>query len=247
MNDPRPRPAPPRSRHLPRHASTGARAGAAGAAVLAIALLPALACGNNDRLVLERAATTSTTTATGSTGSAGSPGPTVPPPTATAPTATPPTGPRVPPGTFPTGAQLVVTFTFAAAGDRVLNPYVAVWIEDEAGTLVKTVALHLQSGDGSLYLQALRRWFQVSGTSPSQREFPMSSPTRPPGEYSVLWDGTGADGAPVPNGRYYVCIEAVRDGGPHELIREPITIGLGPVQVGLPPALELTAASATLM
>lgn len=253
MNDPLPLPLPlplPRRRsstpahRLRRAVRTAARPGAT-AAVLTIALLPGLACGNNDRQVLERAATTSTTAGTTApvTPPSGAPPATAPPATA----ATSPPPPEVPPGTFPTGAQLAITFTFAATGERVLNPYVAVWIEDATGTLVRTVALHVQSGEGTLYLQALRRWFQVSGTTPAQRDFPLSSPTRPPGEYAVVWDGTGADGTPVPNGRYFVCIEAVRDGGPHELIREPITIGLGPVQLGLPPAQELTAASVSLL
>ena len=46
-----------------------------------------------------------------------------------------------------------------------------------------------------------------------------------PGVYNVVWDGRDEKKALVPLGDYYVCIEAAREHGPYELIRESVAIG----------------------
>lgn len=149
---------------------------------------------------------------------------------------------------FSASDELAVSFTFATAdgGFRVHNPYVAVFIEDAAGALVRTIDLSIESsGKGLRYLHELHRWYRAANGGADLIET-MSSATRVPGTYSVVWDGRDEKKVLVPKGDYYVCIEASRERGPYEIIREPITIGSGaftknPVDSG-----ELQGASVAL-
>jgi len=140
---------------------------------------------------------------------------------------------------------MLIAFTYAASGGRVRNPYVAVWVEDEAGELVDTVALWFkQSQKGLRWLSDLRRWYSVDGSSATVDT--VSSATRTPGSYQVAWDVTDLDGNQVPAGQYYVCIEAAREHGPYSLIREAITLAEGMAATDLADDGELSAASVAL-
>ena len=54
--------------------------------------------------------------------------------------------------------------------------------------------------------------------------FQIAQPTRPPGQYSVLWDGKDDHGKPLKPGTYTVLIEAVREQGGYGLIRKQIKL-----------------------
>lgn len=145
-------------------------------------------------------------------------------------------------------AQMKIDFTYAAAatGGRVNNPYIAVWLEDASGALVRTVSLWYKSNE-SKYLQELRRWYtdnrtrvSAGGTDGTRTA---SGATRLPGSYSVTWDGKTDTGTQAPQGEYFVCIEAAREHGPYELIRESVTLGTSGLTKALAPNGELTAAS----
>lgn len=154
----------------------------------------------------------------------------------------------VPGTTLPTGAEFVVDFNYTAqgSGGSVENPYVAVWVEDREGELVATVALwFLQSEKGLKWLSDLRRWSTVDGSDAAISA--ISSATRPPGQYSVIWDGTDTDGSLVPQGEYYIAIESAREKGPYSLIREPITLGAEPFTQAIEPEGELTDAAVSLI
>lgn len=149
-------------------------------------------------------------------------------PSAAAPPAssTPPTGASMPGA--PGGAPVTIAFTYKATADSgpagrgggpVRNPYVAVWVEDGAGTLVKTVALwHLQGRDN--WLNELRRWYQVSGGKDTG-----SSATRSAGSYQVAWDRTDLQGAKTSLTSAYVCLESAREHGPYSLVRQRVDLG----------------------
>lgn len=142
---------------------------------------------------------------------------------------------------LPASAVLKVDFTFAAAagGGRgpARNPYIAVWIESTGEEMVSTLAIwHMQQNER--WLHELKRWYTVSGGFEVN-----TGPTRVPGTYSLQWDGVGREGAKVPSGNYYLCIEAAREHGPYELIREPVVLGAEAVSKQLTPQGELTAAS----
>jgi len=142
---------------------------------------------------------------------------------------------------IPASAKMTISFTFAMGGDQgggpARNPYVAVWIEDTGEEMVNTLAVwHLQQNER--WLHELKRWYTVSGGYEVN-----TGPTRVAGDYTVIWDGTGREGGKVSEGRYFVCIEAAREHGPYELIREPVTIGTTAVTKDLLPSGELTKAS----
>ena len=146
-----------------------------------------------------------------------------------------------------TATELAVAFTFATTdgGFRVHNPYVAVFIEDSAGALVRTIDLSIETGRGLRYVNELRRWYNASNSGDGLVDT-ISSATRVPGTYIVVWDGRNEKKALVPLGEYYVCIEAARERGPYELIREPITIGTTNFTKKFADSGELSGASVAL-
>jgi hypothetical protein len=132
----------------------------------------------------------------------------------------PPGGGKAPPGGGPGG------------GGRVNNPYVAVWIENAESLPVRTISLNYQIGRGDRWLNELQRWFRneqtrVSKGGSSNIET-ISSATRVPGAYKVVWDGMDDAKKPVAQGDYFLCVESAREHGPYNLVREPITIGTQP-------------------
>ena len=209
----------------------------------ALALGGLAACGNDDEAAFSQA-TTPTTASTGTTA-------TTEPADTTAATS-PTTDSNVAPtttgaigsisGTVNSGSQLAIDFTFGITdtAGRVNNPYIAVWIENADGDLVKTVSLWYKSRE-SKYLNELQRWFTLDHDADDFET--VSGATKVAGSYSVAWDGTDLDGAPVQAGDYFVCIEAAREHGPYELVRGPVSLGTSDFTADLEPNGELTAAS----
>lgn len=121
------------------------------------------------------------------------------------------------------GMELDIQFTVATqAGARVKRPYVAVWIEDASGKTVRNLVVWVQQSRlNPRWLAELRRWMRdnsgLLGT--------ISSATRNPGTYAVAWDGKNDKGTLLPQGEYYVCVEATREHGPYSLVREKVIIG----------------------
>ena len=111
------------------------------------------------------------------------------------------------------------------------NPYVAVWIENAAGAAVRSISLNYQAGRGDRYLPDLTRWFRTAKATAAVET--ISSATRVPGAYKIVWDGMDDKHAPVPQGDYFVCVEAARERGPYELVREQVTIGIAPFMKSL--------------
>jgi hypothetical protein len=107
------------------------------------------------------------------------------------------------------------------------NPYIAVWIEDEAGAEIRPISLNYSQRE-SRYLNELRRFSRAENARLDKGGKDLiatySSATRQPGVYGVVWDGMTADGQPTPAGNYFLCIEASRERGPYSLIREAFTL-----------------------
>ena len=228
----------------------------------ALVLVPGLAsCGGNDDADVlgsgagsgaddttapSAAAAETTVAPVVTTGDTTSPAPADP---AAADTAAPQTGAPAAGAAFPAGGELVVNFSYTSteSGGRVHNPYIAVWVEDADGEMVSTISLWMKA-DKSKYLRELTR-FNETGTvfvDAGGDLDAVTSATRQAGAYSVVWDGTGIDGAAVPQGSYFICIEAAREHGPYELIREPFTVGAEAFTQALTDNGELGAASIEL-
>lgn len=142
---------------------------------------------------------------------------------------------------WPAGMSLDVAFTVATkATGRVKRPYVAVWIEDEAGSTVRNLTVWVQqSRMNPRWLSELRRWYRGNADLLTT----VSSATRNPGTYAVAWDGKTDKGALAAQGTYYVCVEAAREHGPYSLVREKITVGTAAFKKTLTADNDIEAAS----
>ncbi len=121
-------------------------------------------------------------------------------------------------------------------GGMVRNPYIAVWLEDSAGKLVRTISLwHLQNGQDR-WLSELHRWYAASGGVDTT-----SSATRAAGSYNLAWDLTDLDGRQVADGTYTLCVEATREHGPYSLVTGAVEVTGKAVKQQLPGNGELSA------
>ncbi len=117
----------------------------------------------------------------------------------------------------PVSARAVISFTYTllSGWGLVRDPHIAVWIEDGQGALVRTVFVKDMEG-----INTMADWYAALGRTETT-----SSSTKPAGSNSVEWDLTDESGHRVPVGEYHVCIEASREMGPYELIRQRVRFG----------------------
>ena len=105
------------------------------------------------------------------------------------------------------------------------KPYVAVWIENEAGKTVATLDAWYQTDakgeDGRKWLPDLRTWWRRAGRAASMPANGISGPTQAPGRYSMQFkEGT----RPLSNltaGAYTLRVEAAREVGGREMVSIP--------------------------
>ncbi|RXS98098.1 DUF2271 domain-containing protein [Silvibacterium dinghuense] len=123
---------------------------------------------------------------------------------------------------------------------RYRRPYVAVWIEDADHYPVRTLALWTQN---PRWLPELKQWYRddqlrnlSEGTDISKT---VSSATRPPGHYTLKWDGKDNDGKPVKAGKYTVVIEASREHGGYQIEHKELDFTGQPAQAALQGGQEL--------
>ncbi len=145
--------------------------------------------------------------------------------------------------------ELAVNFEInRPEGGRYARPYVAIWIEDKDAFPVRTVLLWLLAPPkGERWYADLRRWSrrdQIRRLA-DDRDLvaTVSSATRNPGKYDVVWDGKDDQGKLVPGGTYTIYIEAAREHGTYQLIKHEFTVGQQPFSVELPGNLEIKSAS----
>ncbi len=140
--------------------------------------------------------------------------------------------------------ELAVDLEIAAQeGARYHRPYVAVWIEDEAGRPVRTLCLWVNTGGrGPRYIRELKSWIFAERDQQAELVATVSSATRLPGHYSVTWDGRDESKKPVEQGIYRVHIEAAREHGTYQLMQQDMTFGAKPSVVDLPGNVEIKGA-----
>jgi thiamine biosynthesis lipoprotein ApbE len=162
--------------------------------------------------------------------------------------ATPPPAPApyVPQaGAWNPGFELVVNLELAHFDMPVRRPYVAIWIEDKDRFPLRTVALWQQK---PRYLTDLKNWYREDNmrrmAESNDLIATLSSATRSPGKYTVKWDGKDNQGKLVKAGTYTVNIEAAREHGTYQMMKQEMDFSGTPKQVQLPGGTEI--ASATL-
>ncbi len=145
---------------------------------------------------------------------------------------------------------LVVDFTLnRPKGGRYRRPYVAIWLEDADGFPVKTALLWMQTEQpGPRWHRDLTRWYRNDRLRKVVEDKDLidsiSGATRGPGEYQARFDGTDNTGKPLPYGKYTLYIEAAREHGTYQIIRQPIELDSKPIgKQGLKENVEVTKAS----
>ena len=125
---------------------------------------------------------------------------------------------------------------------RYRRPYVAVWVEDADHFPVRTIALWTEK---PRYINELHEWYREDrvrnlseGTDISRT---VSSATRPPGSYSLKWDGKDNAGKLVKAGTYTICVEVTREHGGYNIQRHEVNVNSKPQQATLPAGRELGA------
>ena len=150
--------------------------------------------------------------------------------------------------------ELLVNFEINQPdGGRYRRPYVAVWIEDASGNAVRTLALWVQTRKpGPRWIPDLKRWYRKEQVRQDKPEAAngggdlietISVATRQPGQYSVKWNGRSDNGKLLPQGTYTVCVEAAREHGTYQSMREAVTIGSQPFQKAIGSNIEIKGAN----
>jgi thiamine biosynthesis lipoprotein ApbE len=151
--------------------------------------------------------------------------------------------------------ELLVKFEIGNPGGanqkRYRRPYVAVWVEDKDGLAVRTLSLWLQTQNpGPRWHRDLKKWYQTDQTRKKSDDTNLiktvARPTRPPGQYDVIWDGKDDNGKSVEAGEYTLHIEAAREHGTYQIIRKPLTIADKPFTEELKGNEEIKSASVEL-
>ena len=71
----------------------------------------------------------------------------------------------------------------------------------------------------------------------------VASATRPPGQYTLKWDGKDSAGKPIKPGKYTVLIEAAREHGTYQIMRQEIEFDGKPKQFQIPGNQEIANAT----
>jgi thiamine biosynthesis lipoprotein ApbE len=96
-------------------------------------------------------------------------------------------------------------------GSKVKRPYLAVWVEDANGKVVRTVTVW---GKQEKYLREMTAWWQAVGGDPKLVRS-VTRATREAGKYTITWDGKDDKGAALPKGNYTLVVEINREHGRH--------------------------------
>jgi len=147
-------------------------------------------------------------------------------------------------------AELTVSVELAQiqGGGRVERPYLAIWIEDKDKIPVRTLTV-LYRPNEARFLADLRAWYRADRlralTDGTEIIGSVSSATRSPGRYTFKWDMKDQQGQLVKPGTYTVLIEAAREHGTYQILRQAMDFSGKAAQVTVPVAggIELTAAS----
>jgi hypothetical protein len=136
--------------------------------------------------------------------------------------------------------ELLINLELAKFEGRFRRPFVAIWIEDEDRNPVRNIALWYNK---PRWLNELKVWYSNSRQQEGFDPASIASATRSPGAYTLKWDGKDDKGQFVKAGKYTVVIEAAREHGTYQLIRQEMNFNNKAKQETLPGNVEIAAAS----
>ena len=142
---------------------------------------------------------------------------------------------------WPSGYQLTISFVLTAGqsafgggrggfGGRGRPQYVAVWVENGNGKLVRTLALWANKPQ---YYRELSSFFGAVGRDQNLM-YSMARATRPPGTYEFVWDGLDDQHKPVPLGTYKIVVETNQEHGSYGKQSGTIACAETPASLMLP-------------
>ena len=137
----------------------------------------------------------------------------------------------------------------AQSGARIERPYLAIWIEDKDKVPVRTLTVLYRTNEAR-FLADLRAWYRADRlralTEGTEILNSVSSATRSPGKYTFKWDLKDHQGTLVKPGTYTVCIEAAREHGTYQIMRQAIELAGSDKQVNVPVSSGIEISSASL-
>jgi thiamine biosynthesis lipoprotein len=140
--------------------------------------------------------------------------------------------------------EVSINFTLAKFEGQSRRPYVAVWVEDANGIMVKTLAVWINK---PRWLPDLKEWYRKNAKPyRPTAEAPVisnSSATRPPGAYSLKWDGKNEKGELMPPNKYTIFIEVAREHGTYQILKQVVNCNNKEESFTLTPNVEVSAAS----
>jgi thiamine biosynthesis lipoprotein len=146
-------------------------------------------------------------------------------------------------GSWEKGASVNIRFELKRFESRARRPFVAVWVEDKDGKLVKTLALWFNK---PRWVPDLKAWYRKHGQTEYKEPtdiHSLGSATRAAGAYSLQWDGKNDAGELVDAGDYTIHVEAVREHGGYELLQQKLTCKKKAQKKEIKGSVELESAS----
>ena len=139
--------------------------------------------------------------------------------------------------------EVAINLELAKFEGRFRRPFVAVWVEDAKKNTVRTLALWYNK---PRWLPDLKEWYRKNNGSYNgggQDMATISSATRPAGSYTLKWDGKDDQGKYVNEGTYTIFIEAAREHGTYQIMKQEINCKKKPERFDIPGNIEVSAAS----
>lgn len=150
----------------------------------------------------------------------------------------PATGPE-----WPRGFSLAIDYELPQiATNSYHSPVVAIWVTDEDKKPVRSLLI---LGYQNRYREEVYIYWRRVGRLDLDLADSITKPTRPPGRYSIKWDGLDDSGKKVPQGKYILNIEASREKGGHSVQRLELTLGANGAVFDAAPAEEMGKVRAT--
>lgn len=107
------------------------------------------------------------------------------------------------------------------------RPYMAVWVETLERNGLYTIAVWHEK---KKWLKDLRQWWRKLGRENSGQYDAVTKATPKPGHYELKWDAKGFGDKPLKAGEYYLCIEAAREDGGRDFMKQKILLGSSQTQ-----------------
>ncbi len=104
------------------------------------------------------------------------------------------------------------------------KPYIAVWLETRKRKGVHTLAFWHEQSD---WFKDLRQWWRKIGQQKSPAYDQVTGATKKPGTYTVKIPKHIFTDLTLAPGEYFLNVEAVREEGGREFVRQKIVIGAG--------------------